>query len=382
MIRSRLDYKIKNEIRTWDINIPMRVLEELKKTLKSKWINTGPKEKQFRNLLKKKFNAKYAVATNSGTSSLRCSLAALNVSAGDEVISTPYTWLATNTAILEQGAKPVFADINYDDLNISAEEIEKKITKKTKAIIGVHYAGNSIDLEKINKISKFYKIPIIEDCAHAMGSRYMGNPIGSSGNICCFSFQCVKIVTCGDGGAILCNSKKTYEDLQSKIWYGFNKEKKKINFLNPVAEDTNGLGFKMNMNDIVATFACVAMEELDKSLKKRKLIGELYRRELKNLSSINLINYKKEISPNYQIFPIYVKKRSKFAKYMWDNNIQVNINNRRNDAYSIFGGIDKKLLNLNKVDKEVILLPIHLGLNDNDIYKIIELTKKFDLRFS
>ena len=100
------------------------------------------------------------------------------------------------------------------------------------------------------------------------------------------------------------------------------------------------------------------------------------------LMLINLINYKKEISPNYQIFPIYVKKRSKFAKYMWDNNVQVNINNRRNDAYSIFGGIDKKLLNLNKVDKEVILLPIHLGLNNNDIYKIIELTKKFDLRFS
>ena len=160
MIKDKLDYKISKEIRTWDINIPLRVLNELKKTIKSKWINTGPKEKQFRNQLITRFGAKYAVATNSGTSSLRCALASLGVGLNDEVISTPFTWLATNTAILEQGAKPIFADINYDDLKISHEEIEKKITKKTKAIIVVHYAGNPVDLDKINEISKRYKIPV------------------------------------------------------------------------------------------------------------------------------------------------------------------------------------------------------------------------------
>ena len=228
MIKKKLDHKIDNEIRTWDINIPINVLSELKKTIKSKWINTGPKELEFRNLLKKKFQCKYSTATNSGTSSLRASLAALNVGYNDEVISTPYTWLATNTAILEQGAKPIFADINYDDLNISVKDIERKITKKTKAIMVVHYAGNPVDLDELNKLSKYYKIPIIEDCAHAMGSVYKNKPIGNYRNICCFSFQCVKIVTCGDGGAITCNNKKIYENLQTKIWYGFNKEKKKL----------------------------------------------------------------------------------------------------------------------------------------------------------
>jgi len=378
MIKTKLDYKIKNEIRTWHVNVPSRVLKDLKKTLNSKWINTGPKEKEFRNLLKKRFKSKYAVATNSGTSSLRCALASLNIGPGDEVISTPYTWLATNTAILEQGAKPVFVDINYDDLNISAEEIEKKITKKTKAIMCVHYAGNPVDLEKINKISKNYNIPVIEDCAHAMGSEYKNLPIGSGRNICCFSFQCVKIVTCGDGGAILCNKSNIYNILQSKIWYGFNKERKKIDFLNPVSENPLGLGFKMNMNDIVATFACVAMEELDEALRKRKIMGNLYRKEFMNLKKIKLINYKNDRKPNYQIFPIYVKNRSEFAKFMWKNNVQVNINNRRNDVYTIFGSINKKLTNLNKVDKEVILLPLHLGLKKKDLEKIIELVLKYD----
>ena len=378
MIKKKLDYKVQNEIRTWDINIPISVIGDLKKTIKSKWINTGPRELEFRNLIKKRFKSKFAVATNSGTSSLRAALAALNVGPGDEVISTAYTWLATNTAILEQGAKPVFADINYDDLNISVKDIETKITRKTKAIICVHYAGNAVDLEKLNKISKNYKIPIIEDCAHAMGSEYKGKPIGNSQNLCCFSFQCVKIVTCGDGGAITCDKKKTYEKLQSKIWYGFNKEKKKINFLNPVPENPDGLGFKMNMNDIVATFACSAMKELDKALKKRRSIGQIYRNEFSNLNKIKLIDYKIDRKPNYQIFPIHVYNRNKFAKFMWENNVQVNINNRRNDIYSIFGGLNKKLINLNKADNDVILLPLHLGLKKTDINKIISLVLKFD----
>tara|TARA_Y100000389_G_scaffold174875_1_gene185164 strand:- start:77 stop:1219 length:1143 start_codon:yes stop_codon:yes gene_type:complete len=378
MLKQKLDHRIEKEIRTWSVNVPLRVLKDLKLTIKSKWINTGPKELEFRNFLKKRFKAKYAVATNSGTSSLRCALASLGVGRNDEVISTPYTWLATNTSILEQGARPVFADINYDDLNISVNDIEKKITKKTKAIICVHYAGNPVDLDELNSLSKKYNIPIIEDSAHAMGSEYKNRPIGSGKNICCFSFQCVKIVTCGDGGAITCNSKKMYDKLQSKIWYGFNKEKKKINFLNPVPEDPDGLGFKMNMNDIVATFACVAMQELDKSLNKRKIIGSIYRKELTNLNKVKLLNYKKDRTPNYQIFPVHVKNREKFAKYMWSNNVQVNINNRRNDTYSIFGGIDKSLKNLKRVDDDVILLPLHLDLKTKDIFKIIDLVKKFD----
>ena len=169
-----------------------------------------------------------------------------------------------------------------------------------------------------------------------------------------------------------------YYAMIKKHMTSFNKEKKKINFLNPVAEDTLGLGFKMNMNDIVATFACVAMEELNNALMIRSEIGNLYRKELKDLKKIKLMNYKKDRKPNYQIFPILVKDRENFAKFMWNNNIQVNINNRRNDVYKIFGGEDRKLKTLNKVDKEAILLPLHLGLKKKDITKIIELTKKFD----
>ena len=211
-----------------------------------------------------------------------------------------------------------------------------------------------------------------------MGSEYKKKSIGSSGNLCCFSFQCVKIVTCGDGGAITCGNRNIYEKLQSKIWYGFNKEKRKINFLNPVPEKPNGLGFKMNMNDIVATFACTAMKGLDIALKKRREIGNIYRSEMKNLKKIKLINYKNDRSPNYQIFPIHVRNRSQFAKFMWNNNVQVNVNNRRNDIYSIFGGLNKGLLNLNKADEDVILLPLHLGLTKNDIEKILNLVFKFD----
>ena len=378
MIQKKFDYSIGKEIRTWSINIPNKAINELRKTIKSKWINTGPKEKEFRNKIKKRFNAKYAVATNSGTSSLRLALSSLGIGPGDEVISTPYTWIATNTAILEAGAKPIFADVNYDDLNISVKDVKNKITKKTKAVICVHYAGNPVDLDELKKLCKKYKLHLIEDCAHAMGSKYKNKPIGSSDNISCFSFQCVKIVTCGDGGVVTCGDKKIYKNLQSKVWYGFDRDKKKINYFNPNAEDTNGLGFKMNMNDIVATLACVAMDDLDHALKKRQKIGQFYRKELSDLKKIKLLNYKNDRTPNYQIFPIHVENRKKFARFMWKNKIQVNINNRRNDTYSIFGGINKKLKNVNLIDKDIILLPIHLGLSNKDLKRIVSLVKRYN----
>src|SRR3989344_2330916 len=197
------DYEIDdNIIRTWSTYIPKEAISEVIKTLRSKWINTGKKEKELRGIAAKKWSFPYCVAVNNCTAALRSALAVIGVGPGDEVISTPFTFIATNTVILEQGAKPVFADINYEDLNINPKSIEEKITKKTKAIIVVHYGGNPVDLDEIRKIGKKYGLPVIEDAAQALGSKYKGEYIGAEGDIVCFSFQVIKIITSGDGGLI------------------------------------------------------------------------------------------------------------------------------------------------------------------------------------
>ena len=189
---NKKDYDLDNKvIRTWSTFIPEEAITEVAKTLRSGWINTGKKERELRDKASKKWAFPYCVAVNSCTSALRAALAILKIGPGDEVISTPFTFIATNTAILEQGAKPVFADIKYEDLNLDPGKIEKKITPKTKAIIVVHYGGNSADLDEIGKIGKKHNLPIIEDAAHALGSQYKGKYIGATGDNVCFSLQVV-----------------------------------------------------------------------------------------------------------------------------------------------------------------------------------------------
>lgn len=369
------DYELGgNLIRTWSTYVPDEAITEVAKTLRSGWLNTGKKEKELRETACKKWGFPYCVAVNNGTAALRSSLAMLGVGPGDEVISTPFTFIATNTAILEQGAKPIFADIKYSDLNIDPKSIERKITSKTKAIMVVHYGGNPCDMDEIRAIGRNHKIPVIEDAAHAFGSMYKSNYIGSKGDVVCFSLQVVKIINSGDGGLIATSNKKYYDKLKKIIWYGIDRDGKKTNLLNPFPNSFRGdtLGFKYNMNDIVATLALAGVHHYDEIAAKRKTIGIRYRQELAGLRQIKLLEYYDDRKPNYQIFPIHVENRTRFAKALHKKGIMVNINNRRNDIYPMFGGLRKDLPVTARADKDVVLLPMHADLTEKQVSYIIE----------
>src|SRR3989344_773804 len=304
------DYQLNDKIiRVWSTYVPEEVIPEVTKVLQSKWINTGKKEKELREKARRKWDFPYCVAVNSCTSALRASLAIIGVGPGNEVISTPYTFIATNTAILEQGAKPVFADIKYDDLNIDPKSIEKNITKKTKAIMIVHYGGNPCDLDELRKIGVKHNLPIIEDAAHALGSMYKGKYIGSTGELVCFSLQVVKIINSGDGGLISTSKKRYYQKLKKIIWYGIDREEKKTSLLDPLPDSFKGdvLGFKYNMNDIIASLALAGVNNYDAPARKRRIIGESYRKELAKCRGLRLMKYYDDRKPNYQIFPAHVE---------------------------------------------------------------------------
>jgi len=383
------DYEMSGDIRTWGTYIPAEAIIRVTEVLKTGWLNTGKNEKLLRKLFCEKFKALNCVAVNNGTAALRASYAMLGIGEGDEVVTTPYTFLATNTAILEQRATPVFADIRYDDLNVTAETIEKKITKKTKAIVVVHYAGNPVDLDEIRNLALTYNLPLIEDSAHALGAKYKGKYIGETGELVTFSLQAIKIVTSGDGGFIVTSREDYYKKLKKLSWYGIDRDDKQSNlFLDPLPEDIDTLGFKYNMNDITASLGIAAINNFDIPFNKRKHIGETYRQELGNLNNIKLLSYYTDRKPNYQIFPIHVHNREKFANYMWYKGVQIVVNNRRHDKYSIFGKYDggkrkpflRDLPNLKRADEDTILLPIHYDLTDNQIRYIVEIIKNYDKR--
>lgn len=379
MATNKKDYELGDHmIRTWSTYIPEEAINEVAKTLRSKWINTGKKEKELREKACRKWNFPYCVAVNNGTAALRASLAVLGVGPRDEVISTPFTFIATNTAILEQGAKVVFADIKYDDLNIDPKSIEKQISPRTKAIMVVHYGGNPCDMDEIWAIGRKHNLPIIEDSAHSLGSMYKGEYIGAKGDIACFSLQVVKIINSGDGGLITTSKEKYYQKLKKIIWYGIDREEKKTNLIDPLPENFRGdiLGFKYNMNDIVATLACVGVDHFEEAAMKRRIIGERYRKELTNCPKIKLMKYYDDRKPNYQIFPIHVENRMNFAKNLRKQNIMVNINNRRNDIYPMFGGFRKDLIYTERADSDVILLPMHSDLTEKQVSYIIKQVQK------
>ena len=231
--------------------------------LKSGWIGTGPKVKEFEEDFRRYVGSKHAIALNSCTAALYLSLLCSDIGQGDEVITTPMSFGATTNVIEHVNAKPVFVDIEEDSYNIDAEKIEAAITPKTKAIIPVHFAGLPCDMDRINEIAEKNDLLIIEDAAHAIGAEYHSKKIGSSGNLTCFSFYPTKNITTIEGGMICLNNDEIEENIriysnhgQSKhAWQRYNNSEKKIyEFIYP--------GYKHNMPDIHAAIGIVQLKKI------------------------------------------------------------------------------------------------------------------------
>lgn len=250
----------------------------VKKTLLSGWITLGPRTEEFEQKFAKYVGAKHAVAVNSATAALHLALIVLGVKKGDEVITTPLTFATSAEVVLYVGATPVFADVQEDTLNIDPKSIEKKITKRTKAIQVVHYGGQPCDMDEINRIAKKHKIPVIEDAAHAAGAVYKGKRVGGSGNITCFSFHAVKNLATGDGGMITMNDPKMDAQLRKLRWFGISKSTHERESTGDYRwdYDIEGGGFKYHMNDINASIGLVQLAKLEAMNKRRAEIAKIY----------------------------------------------------------------------------------------------------------
>lgn len=268
--------------------IGIEEIKEVTASLKSGWITTGPKVIEFENKIKEYTGAKNCLALNSGTAGLHTALAALGIKEGDEVITTPMTFAATVNVIEHVGAKPVFVDINPGTMNIREDEIESKITKRTKAVIPVHFAGQPCDMDMILSVSKKKRIAVVEDAAHAIGTAYKGKKIGTlKSDAAVFSFHPLKNITTGEGGIIAFSKKSIGEKIRllrfhgitSGAWTRYSKGGK--------AEYGLHLpGFKYNMLDIQAGIGIHQIEKLDEFISKRRKLAEIYNKELKDCESI------------------------------------------------------------------------------------------------
>lgn len=249
----------------------------------SGWVTTGPKVREFEWNFAKFTGAKYAAAVASGTAGLHLSLKALGVGPGDEVVTTPMTMAATVEAVLYCGAKPILADIDPTTLNIDPHEVEKRLTKKTKAIITVDMAGVPCDYQALKKISRKYGIKLIEDAAHALGGEYRNKCIGTIADCTVFSFYPTKNITTGEGGMVTTGNKRTSEKIRLLSLHGMGSSGWKRYEGGSWRYDITELGYKYNMAEIPAALGIVQLDRFDKFRAKRRKLAERYRKGLNHL---------------------------------------------------------------------------------------------------
>jgi len=284
---------------------------EIIKAMESGWVTLGPLTKKFEENFAEYVGSKYAVGVTSCTGGLHLSLIAAGISEGDEVITTPFTFTATASVIHHVGARPVFVDVDEKTFNIDIDKIEKKITKKTKAIIPVHYAGQPVDIDSVHKIAKKHNLIVIEDAAHAAGALYKSKKIGSLSDFTVFSFHPIKNMTTGDGGMITTNNQKYAEKLASLRLHGMTRDAWKRHTATGTWQyDIETPGFKYNMTDIAAALGIHQLKKLNKFISRRKEIAAVYNSEFSKIPEITIPFVKKNSDHIFTLYTILINTKN------------------------------------------------------------------------
>ena len=333
---------MKNYITYGAPTIGSKEINAVVKVIKSKWIGSGPIAQRFEKEFKQYKKSKYCLSINSCTAGLHLSLMAMNIKPGDEVITTPLTFCSTINSILLVGAKPVLVDINPNTLNIDEEKIKEKITKKTKAIILVHFGGLPCNLYPIINLVKKYKIKIIEDCAHAIESKYYGKHVGNFGSTGCFSFYANKNLTTGEGGMLLTNNLNISSKINVMRLHGLSKDAWKRYLpasVNPKRTkfehyDVIEVGLKYNMIDLNAAMGIVQLSKIEKSWRSRRKNYRFYIKRLKHLPVLFQKVDPYPVKHAHHLFTIRIsnkrtkKRRDNLIKFLKKNNIGTGVNYR------------------------------------------------------
>jgi len=363
------------------------------KILKSDWITQGPKVEEFERALCKYTGSKYAVAVSNGTAALHISSLAAGIKAGDEVITSPVTFVASANCVLYCGGKPVFADVEEDTVNIDPLEIEKKITRKTKAIIPIHFAGHPCDVEKIHGIARAHHLVVIEDAAHALGAEYrvhkrkaewtkVGN--GRFSDMSILSFHPVKSITTGEGGAVLTNRKDLYKKLLVLRNHGVTREKSALlkKDEGPWYYEMQDLGFNYRITDFQCALGISQLKKIDRFIRRRREIAQVYEERMADLEEIILPVTKPFAKPSWHIYCIKVKssfKREKIFNKLKAFNLGVQIHYIPvyfHPYYQRLGfkkGICKRAENYYR---RTITLPIHPSMTDGDVNRVVKKLKE------
>jgi len=363
----------------WDEKDVEAVTEAIKAGMN--WA-VGPNIEKFEKMIAKYIGAKYCVVFNSGTSALHAALLAYGIKESDEVIVPSFTFIATANAPLFVGAKPVFADIEEETFGLDPEDVKEKITEKTKAIIPIHYGGCPCKIKELKEIAEDHNLILIEDAAESLGARIGDKKVGSFGDSAMFSFCQNKIITTGDGGAIVTNTKKIYEKL--KLIRSHGRLETSDYFSSTEYMDYVTLGYNFRMSNITAALGVAQLKKADNVIEMRRNNAEYLTARLKReVQEILILNLPKDYYQVYQMYTIKVNSyRDELMKYLADKGIMTKVYFspvHLTHFYKNELGYVSKLPVTEEISKQVLTLPMYPALTREEIDYIVE-EKKDSLR--
>lgn len=319
-------------------------IDEVVECLQSGWITTGPRVKRFEEMLQEYLQAPYVVALATATAGLHLALLSLELQPGDEVITTPYTFVASLNTIVQAGGKPVLVDIEPDTRNIDVNKIEAAITSRTRAIMPVHFAGLPVDLDPIYQLAERYQLRVIEDAAQAIGTHYKGKILGSFGDTQIFSFHPNKNMTTGEGGCIATHNPKLADFAIRMRFHGIDRKDAWNRFSKTGSQyyDVVAPGFKYNMMDIQAALGIHQLPELDGFIERRTVLVQRYQEVLSNWPEWQVpIIPKYEHKHSWHLYnPLLTSQakmsRDEFMQAMKDANIGIGYHYQATHLFSFY----------------------------------------------
>lgn len=362
------------------------------KVLNSGFIGQGPKVEEFEGQLRNYFNHDYCLSLNSGTSGLHLAYHLLKsphegrnskwpgLEPRDEVLTTALTCTASSWPILANNLKIKWVDVNPNTLNLDYDDLERKITSKTKVIQLVHWAGYPNDLDRVKEIQNKtkeifgFKPAVIEDCAHSFGSEYKGKKIGTHGNLAMFSFQAIKHVTSVDGGLLIAPHLELYRRGKLIRWYGIDRESNRKDFR--CEADIPEWGYKFHMNDVCATVGLENLKHAEEILAAHRENARFFNRELAQVPGVTLLEDNPDYNSAYWIYTIKVQNRDGFIQKMKEQGIACSRVHERNDKHTCVKEFSAHLPTLDKVIQEMVCIPAGWWVTAEDRQYILDAIKK------
>jgi len=360
--------------------------------LRSDWLTTGPKVAEFEEALAAWVGAKYAVAFSSGTAALHGAAFAAGLKPGDEAITTPLTFAATANCVLYQGARPVFADVSADTLNLDPDRLAESITPNTRAVLPVDYAGHPADLDPILALAERHGLTVIEDACHALGAEYSGRRTGSIAHMSVFSFHPVKHLATGEGGMVTTDRADLAESLRRFRNHGISSEARQRHAAGQWHYEMVLLGFNYRLTDVACALGLSQLKKLEANLARRREIAACYSAAFRNIPGVLVPGVRPNVNPAWHLYPIRVNPaelstdRAHVFRALRAENIGVNVHYipvhlhpYYRDRFGYHGG---EYPLAEAAYEQLISLPMFHGMSDQDVEDVIAAVSKISAAYS